>query len=161
MVTKEHKNSRRGFLKFSALGFGAVAVAPSLMAADGKSQMSVFGEYTKAKVGSLATLKKNGELDFAYPNGNSLCKAVYVDGQVKAYSTICTHKGCPTMYDKKTETFVCPCHFTKYDAKKDGQMIIGHATGGLPKVILEINGDDIYAIGVDGLIFGRINNNVG
>ena len=138
---------------------GTAAVAPAVMASGTKeARQSVFNDYKRSKIGSLSDLKSNGELDFNYPDSNSMCKAVYVDGQVKAYSTICTHKGCPTIYNKETEVFECPCHHTKYDAAKDGQMIIGHATGGLPQVILEIDGDNIYAVGFEGLIFGRINN---
>lgn len=161
MVMAEEKQTRREFLKFSALGLGAVVATPTLIAGDTPPTMSVYGSYTKNRVGSLVQLKKAGELDFSYPDENGLCKAVYVNNEVKAYSIICTHKGCPTIYNKEKAMFECPCHFTKYDAKKDGQMVIGHATGALPRVLLEINGDDIFAIGVDGLIFGRINNNVG
>lgn len=162
MVTSQEKEGRRGFLKFSMLGFGAIAGAPALVASSTPaSSMSVFGAYPRTKIGSLAALKKEGELDFYYPDASSTCKAVYVNKNVKAYSTICTHKGCPTVYDKTKAVFECPCHFTKYDALKDGQMIIGHAAGGLPRVLVEVKGDDIFAIGVDGLIFGRINNTVG
>jgi len=161
MVIVEEKHTRREFLKFSALGLSAVAAVPSLVAGETQSTMSVYEGYKKNRVGSLTQLKKAGEIDFSYPDGNALCKAVYVNNEVKAYSIICTHKGCPTVYNKEKALFECPCHFTKYDAKKDGQMVIGHATGALPRVLLEISGDDIFAIGVDGLIFGRINNNVG
>jgi arsenite oxidase small subunit len=159
---EENVSSRRGFLKAAGLLAGTAAVAPAVMAnSDTKRSQSVFQDYSETKIGSLKQLKKDGEFDFTYPDAASLCKAVYIKGEVKAYSTICTHKGCPTIYNKEMEQFECPCHHTKYDAKKDGQMVIGHATGGLPKVLLEIKGDDIYAVGFDGLIFGRINNNRG
>jgi len=161
MEIVEIKQTRREFFKFSALGLSAVVATPSLIAGDAHPTMSVYGGYIKNRIGSLAKLKKAGELDFSYPDENALCKAVYVNNEVKAYSIICTHKGCPTVYNKEKTMFECPCHFTKYDARKDGQMVIGHATGALPRVLLEISGDDIFAIGVDGLIFGRINNNVG
>lgn len=155
-------NSRRGFLKFTGMLAGTVVAAPTLMAkANNTAEKSVYSDYDKVRIGSLNQIKKDGEFDFSYPDDSSLCKAVYVENQVKAYSTICTHKGCPTMYDKATSTFICPCHFSKFDALKDGQMIIGHATGGLPRVLLEIEGDDVFAIGMDGLIFGRINNTKG
>jgi len=159
---EEKISSRRSFLKVAGFMAGAAAVAPAAMASSkNQANQSIFGEYARVKVTSLSNLKANGEVDFTYPDSNSMCKAVYVDNQVKAYSTVCTHKGCPTMYDKKTGVFECPCHHTKYDAAKDGQMIIGHATGGLPEVILEVSGDDIYAVGFEGLIFGRINNTRG
>lgn len=159
---EEKVSSRRGFLKAAGLIAGTAAIAPSAVAStDKKRTKSVFSEYEANKIGTVSQLKKDGEIDFFYPDEASMCKAVYVDNEVKAYSTICTHKGCPTIYNKDLQQFECPCHYTKYDAAKDGQMIIGHATGGLPKVLLEIKGDDIYAIGFDGLIFGRINNNRG
>jgi len=160
---EENVSSRRGFLKTAGLIAGTAAVAPSVVASttDKSKSQSVFGEYESNKIGTVSQLKKDGELDFFYPDDASMCKAVYIDGEVKAYSTICTHKGCPTVYNKDLQQFECPCHFTKYDAAKDGQMVIGHATGGLPKVLLQIKGDDIYAVGFDGLIFGRINNNRG
>lgn len=155
--------SRRSFFKTAGLIAGSAAIAPAMVASttDKAKSQSVFGEYESNKIGTVSQLKNDGELDFFYPDDASMCKAVYIDGEVKAYSTICTHKGCPTMYNKELQQFECPCHFTKYDAAKDGQMVIGHATGGLPKVLLEIKGDDIYAVGFDGLIFGRINNNRG
>jgi arsenite oxidase small subunit len=159
---QETLSSRRHFFKTAGLIAGTAVVVPSLVASTEKLKIqSVFGDYEPNKIGTVSQLKKDGELDFSYPDNSSLCKAVYVNNEIKAYSTICTHKGCPTIYNKELEQFECPCHFTKYDAVKDGQMIIGHATGGLPKVILEIKGDDIYAVGFDGLIFGRINNSRG
>lgn len=159
---EENVSSRRGFLKAAGILAGTAVVSPAMVSSTEKAKtQSVFGEYESNKIGTVSQLKKDGEIDFNYPDDNSMCKAVYVNGEIKAYSIICTHKGCPTLYNKDLQQFECPCHFTKYDAAKDGQMVIGHATGGLPKVLLEIKGDDIYAVGFDGLIFGRINNNRG
>ena len=33
-------------------------------------------------------------------------------------------------------------------------VVSGHATESLPQIVLEINGDDIYAVGVMGLVYG-------
>ncbi|MGM0533711.1 MAG: arsenate reductase (azurin) small subunit [Campylobacterota bacterium] len=164
MSTKESiTESRRGFLRNSLFALGATAAAPAALSASSHNanRSSVFGEYPTFKIGTMSQLKKEKQIDFPYPDSNSQCKAVYVNGEAKAYHTVCTHKGCPTVYDEESGVFECPCHYTKYDAKKDGQMIIGHATGGLPQVRLLQKGDDIYAIGIDRLIFGRINNNRG
>jgi arsenite oxidase small subunit len=40
-------------------------------------------------------------------------------------------------------------------------VVSGHATQGLPQIILELEGDDILATGVLGLIFGYHDNLVG
>lgn len=149
--------SRRGFLKAAGAIVGASVAAPALLASEAKSGGANLN-YPPKKVASLAALKKSGEVDFNYPDADSPCKAVVVNGEVKAYSLLCTHKGCPTMYDASNQMFVCPCHFSKFDAAKDGQMIIGQATAKLPQILVEIKGDDVVAYGVDGLIFGRISD---
>jgi arsenite oxidase small subunit len=118
-------------------------------------------EYAKKKVGSLSALKSVGTMDFSYPDVDSPCQAVYIDGKVQAYSILCTHKGCPLMYNASNKTFVCPCHFSKFDAEKDGQMVIGQATSDLPQVFVKIEGDSIIAYGIDGLVFGRESNKLG
>ena len=42
---------------------------------------------------------------------------------------------------------------------RHGMVISGHATQGLPQILLELDGDDIVATGVMGLIFGYADNN--
>ena len=152
------QNSRRGFLKAAAGVATASVVAPSLLASEKSQVNGAYLAYEEKKVGSLSRLKASGTLDFSYPDANSPCQAVYVDGEVKAYSTLCTHKGCPLIYDANTQTFVCPCHFSKFDAQKDGEMVIGQATSELPQVFVKVEGDDIIAYGIDGLVFGRESN---
>lgn len=49
-------------------------------------------------------------------------------------------------------------HWTTFDLTRHGMVVSGHATQGLPQVVLELDGDDIVAFGVLGLIFGYGNN---
>ena len=149
---------RRGFLKTAVGLAGAAAVAPVLLAGEKSKSAGACYAYTRKKVASVAALKKSGEIDFFYPDQDSPCKAILVNGEVEAYSVLCTHKGCPTIYDSKQQIFLCPCHFSKFDVEKDGQMIIGQATNKLPQVLVEVKGDDVIAYGVDGLIYGRLSN---
>ena len=37
------------------------------------------------------------------------------DGQVRAFSAICTHLGCTVQYDSKDEQIWCPCHNGHYN----------------------------------------------
>jgi arsenite oxidase small subunit len=39
-------------------------------------------------------------------------------------------------------------------------VVSGHATQGLPQVVLELDGDDIVAVGILGLIFGFHDNQI-
>jgi len=52
----------------------------------------------------------------------------------------------------------CPLHLSTYDLTRHGILISGQAYQSLPQVLLELDGDDIYAVGVFGLIFGRYDN---
>ena len=54
----------------------------------------------------------------------------------------------------------CPLHWTLFDLTRYGMVVAGHATLGLPQITLELEGDQIFATGVMGLIFGYHDNNV-
>ena len=52
----------------------------------------------------------------------------------------------------------CACHFTTFDLTHRGMVVIGQATENLPQVILELEGDDVVAIGVNGIVYGYRDN---
>ncbi|MEI7771353.1 MAG: arsenate reductase (azurin) small subunit, partial [Chloroflexales bacterium] len=123
--------------------------------------------YPRLKLAAISDLS-SGTFSATYPDVNSqvvLLKlgaktvgGVGPDGDIVAYSGICTHMGCPTSYDPATKTFACPCHYSHFDAAADAMLINGPATQNLPRITLEVEGQDIYAVGMQGLIYGRPNN---
>jgi arsenite oxidase small subunit len=162
--------SRRDFFKISssvAAGVGAtvagVGNAQAAPAPVPPGQVNL--PYPTRAVGKASTIQSQ-PLMFAYPDAASPCAAVKLgkpvkggvgpNGDIVAYSTLCTHMGCPVVYDGQG-TFKCGCHFSQFDAEKGGQMICGQATENLPRVRLEYNSktDTVNAVGVDGLIYGR------
>ena len=52
----------------------------------------------------------------------------------------------------------CPLHLSTYDLTRHGIVVAGHSTQGLPQVLLETRGDDIYAVGMMGLVYGFSDN---
>ncbi|MFQ5434838.1 MAG: arsenate reductase (azurin) small subunit, partial [Anaerolineae bacterium] len=54
----------------------------------------------------------------------------------------------------------CPLHWSTFDLTRHGMVISGHATQGLPQIMLETDGDDIVATGVLGLLYGYYDNRV-
>ena len=52
----------------------------------------------------------------------------------------------------------CPLHLSTYDVTRHGILVSGQAYQSLPQVLLELDGDDIYAVGMFGLIYGRYDN---
>jgi arsenite oxidase small subunit len=154
---KNHQSSRRGFLKAAVATTAVAATAPSILAASKPKNGSFYG-YEDKVVGLVSKLKSAGEMDFNYPDADSPCKAVVVDGKIKAYSLLCTHKGCPIIYNASQKLFRCPCHFSEFDAELNGQMTIGQATENIPEILVKVEGDNIIAYGVNGLIYGRESN---
>lgn len=77
---------------------------------------------------------------------------------VVAFSSLCPHMGCPVSY--KGGRFVCGCHYSMFDAAKNGQTYQGLASQWLAQVRLRIDNasGNIYAEGIDGLVYGRISN---
>jgi arsenite oxidase small subunit len=162
------KMSRRNFLK----GSGAAVTIPLIGAstnAHAKEANSTAAtlDYPATAVGNANKLAVNEAVNFSYPDSSSPCAMIRMgkevpggvgpDKDIVAYSTLCTHMGCPVSYSPEARTFKCPCHFSVFDSEKAGQMVTGQATEDLPRIQLSHNADtgEIKAIGVDGLIFGR------
>jgi arsenite oxidase small subunit len=81
------------------------------------------------------------------------------DGDIVGFSTLCPHKGFGLFYDPADRVFNCPGHYSRFDAEKGGLQIWGQATQNLPQFQLRVDDQgDIYAEGVDELIYGRLSN---
>jgi arsenite oxidase small subunit len=162
--------SRRDFFKMggglaAGAGVSAVGLAPAVAEAAANSGVTL--PYQRKTVAKANAMKVNQPVAFNYPDAASPCVAVKLgtatiggvgpEGDIVAYSVLCTHQGCPTVYDSKDHCFKCPCHFSIFDAEKGGQMVCGQAPAKLPVIVLEYNAKDdtIAAVAVDGLIFGR------
>lgn len=167
-----HSVSRRNFLK---VGSGVATGTGLALSGIGTSQAATDAgratlAYPSLPIAQAAKLEANAPLSFQYPDASSPCTLVKLgqavpggvgpDRDIVAYSTLCTHMGCPVGYDAASRTFKCPCHFSMFDAEKAGQMICGQATENLPRIVLEYNGADgtVSAVAVDGLIYGRQSN---
>ena len=167
--------SRRQFLKATGGAAAGVSVSGALVApADAAAPAGEAGRatlpYTPKVVARAAQLRVNTPVGFLYPDASSPCAVIKMGAAVPggvgperdivAYSTLCTHMGCPVAYDAAARTFKCPCHFSIFDPEKAGQMVCGQATESLPMVQLEYNAADgsVRAVGVEGLIYGRQSN---
>ena len=166
------KISRRSFLKAGGL-VAAVATAemavnvgiPQAKAQEGGAKVAL--PYTAQAVGQAKALKAGQTQNFNYPDKDSPCVLLKVgkavpggvgpDNDIVAYSTLCSHKGCPVSFDAGAGVLKCPCHYTIFDPERLGQVVCGQATVNLPQVVLEYNAQDdsITAVAINGLIYGR------
>ncbi|WP_017755309.1 arsenate reductase (azurin) small subunit [Calidifontibacillus oryziterrae] len=124
--------------------------------------------YPVTKIANLADIKVNEPITFDYPlktqSNYLLDLGVEVPGgvgpnkSIVAYNRACQHMGCPSNYDDTRNTFFCPCHQTVYDPSFNGSVVIGQGKASLPRILLKVENNEVFAIGVDGLIYGYRNN---
>jgi len=159
---------RRQFLKGSAFT-AAGAAAAAAFSDQARAQASARVEYPANRLANVADLTVNEPLDVAYPDenapgvllklGSAVPGGVGPEEDIVGFTTICPHKGYPLFYNSDDRTFNCPGHYSRFDAEKGGQQIWGHATQNLPQYTLRVDEQgDIYAEGVDELLYGRLSN---
>ncbi|MGU7773295.1 arsenate reductase (azurin) small subunit [Burkholderia sp. MR1-5-21] len=165
------KIRRRTFLKIGGGSIAATAasawVPRAASAANPVDTSRTKLPYPTRPVSLIGRMALNTPVSFTYPDAASPCTAIKLgspvpggvgpDGDIVAFSSMCTHMGCPVVYEPATKIFKCPCHFSMFDAEKAGQMIAGQATENLPRVRLHYDAKTgmVSAVGVDGLIYGR------
>jgi arsenite oxidase small subunit len=161
---------RRQFLKGSGVA-AAGAVAASVASSRGAKATPAPArlDYPSNRLANVSDLTLNEPLEIAYPDADSpgvLLKlgqaaegGVGPEGDIVGFSTMCPHKGYGLLYDPSDRVFNCPGHFSRFDAEKGGLQIWGQATQNLPQFHLRVDDrGDIYAEGVDELIYGRLSN---
>ena len=153
-------------------GLAAAATLPvaGLAAREAKAASNgALLTYPSRKLASLKDLKVNQPVEVAYPDADApgvvlkLGKAVEggvgPDGDIVGFTTICPHKGFPLSYKAESRTMNCPGHYSVFDCEAGGQQAWGQATQNLPQYILRVDDKgDIYAEGVDELLYGRLSN---
>jgi arsenite oxidase small subunit len=164
--------SRRGFLKTATLTaavttVGAHSTAEAAVQKAKINQGAVFLTYPSTAVTKSRGMQLHTPVSFNYPDAGSPCVAIKMEnataggvgpeGNIVAFSILCSHMGCPVAFDALSKTFKCPCHYSVFDPENKGQMVCGHATENLPQIDLRYDAitDSLSAIGVSGLIYGR------
>lgn len=67
-----------------------------------------------------------------------------IDGEIVAYSDICTHAGCATSDDDQTRgQMKCPCHSGQYDPTRGCRVTGGPPPKPLPQLPIKLEGDKI------------------
>ena len=164
--------TRRQFL----IGSGVTSAAVILSGIPGMGTKKVHAavtKYPRQLVGKLNKLKVDKPVLFNYPDKGKFSTSMIVKlgtragggvgagKDVVAFNTFCTHQGGDL---KKTYSAAdkslgqCQYHQSTFDLTRHGIIISGHATENLSQIELEVDGNDIYATGIIGLIYGRHRN---
>ena len=113
---------------------GSTSTTPT----DGASaSSSAGGAKSLAKVSDIPV---GGAVAAEDSDGNPIIVSQPTDGEVVAFSAICTHKGC-TVAPEAT-ILKCPCHGSTYDLAT-GENTGGPAPEPLPEIAVKIDGDDV------------------
>ncbi len=165
--------SRRPFLLTSGATTATVMVMLNAGTPLAKEVPAVVATYPRKLITRMSQLRQDKPLDFKYPDESAYSEAMIVKmgvpagggigpgRDVVAFNYNCTHQGgsLADTYKGDTKSLgACPLHLSTYDLTRHGILISGQAYQSLPQVLLELAGDDIYAVGVFGLIFGRYDN---
>ncbi len=167
--------SRRHFLLYSGTAITTTTVMlqiPGVL----KAREAQIATYPRKLIGKMSQLKADQPVTFNYPDDGANATSILVklgtqagggvgkQQDVVAFNTYCAHQGGPLLgtYNAEHKTLgQCPFHLSTYDLTRYGIIVSGGAYQNLPQVLLEVEGDNIYAVGVMGLIFGRNNNLIG
>lgn len=149
--------SRRQFIQLAAAST-ALAIAWS------EVQAQTVGSASSAvKVANLEDLQVGQPVNFSYPDGYPAAViklgsradgGVGSEGDVVAFSIICTHMGCGLGFQEANHSLECPCHQSRFSALQGGFVLQGPAPRALPQVSLELRGSEVWATGIVAPPFG-------
>ncbi len=129
--------------------------------------------FPRKRIATLGELEEGNPIDFKYPSdhfnntsfivklGTRAIGGIGSDADIVSFNYMCTHMGCSLVGQYKHDFKMlgpCPCHYTRFDLTKNGMVIIGQATENLPQILLEIEGEEVFATGVMRLIYGFRSN---
>jgi arsenite oxidase small subunit len=160
---------RRQFLRGGAVSAAGAAATAFVAQSVREARAAARVDYPSNRLANIADLVVDQPFDVAYPDadspgvllklGQAIDGGAGPDGDIVGFSTLCPHKGFVLNYDSSDRSFNCPGHYSRFDPEKGGQQIWGQATQNLPQFTLRVDDQgDIYAEGVDELIYGRLSN---
>jgi arsenite oxidase small subunit len=161
--------SRRAFLLAGGTAVTITLLEGPLSLAVGQGAALQRATYPRKIIGRVSQLQVDQPVPLQYPwqdlnSTGMLVKlgapgggGVGPDDDIVAFSTLCTHMGGPLAGQYRAQWKAlgpCPFHLTTFDLTKHGMVVAGQATESLPQIVLETVGDEIWATGVMGLIYG-------
>ena len=139
------QRERRDFL-LSMLGFAAVSFSAlvllkiaTLPSSQGQTPTYVSqpGTQNGRLLANAANIPLNQSLALNDPTFGPIILIHLDNGQVVAYSSVCTHAGCQVQFDPAARDIACPCHGAVYDPYNNAQVVAGPAPYPLQKIPIQ------------------------
>jgi Rieske Fe-S protein len=145
---QDHYVSRRDFTKFMVLTSLAFTAGQLWIVVQNYLRRR-RGQLPLQRITTVDQIPIGGALTFSYPEAHDSCVLVRTDEKTfVAYSQKCTHLSCAVVPQPDRGRFHCPCHEGAFDLVS-GAPIAGPPRRPLPKVILEVRSDEVYATGME------------
>ncbi len=139
---------RRDFVKFLVLISSAFTAGQFWIVAQNWLRRR-RGAAPLTRIAARDSVAVGASLVFDYPRPHDACVLVRLsDSEFVAYSQKCTHLSCAVIPRPQEGVIVCPCHEGLFDLRT-GRQLAGPPPRPLPRIILDIRGNDIYAAGVE------------
>ncbi len=143
---KDNTVTRREFGKFLTLTSLALFIGNVWILV--KSWLRSPAAKQEKEIGDITHLPVGGVLQFQYPRPIDQAMLLKIaENKFVAYSQRCTHLSCAVYWAKLKGRLECPCHEGVFSLE-DGSVLAGPPTRPLPRIMLEIRGNKIFATGV-------------
>jgi nitrite reductase/ring-hydroxylating ferredoxin subunit len=139
---------RRDFMKFMVLTSAGFTVGQFWIAAQNWYRRRA-GRLPVRRVIGADEMAIGGAVAFTYPDEHEPCLVVRLGAsEFVAFSQQCTHLSCAVVPRPDEGSFFCPCHEGRFDLRS-GEPTAGPPRRPLTRVLLEMKGRDIYAVGIE------------
>lgn len=139
--------ARRDLTKFMVLTSCAFACGQYWIAARslGRGQEAPLPR----RIAALSEVAVGSTVTFDYPTAHDPCVLIRpAPDRLLAYSQACTHLACPVVPRPAEGVIHCPCHEGWFDLET-GRPIAGPPRRPLPRINVEVRGDEVWATGVE------------
>ena len=139
---------RRDFMKFMVLTSTAFAVGQVWILAQNWYRKR-SGQPAVQRIASIDDVSVGSAVSFTYPDEHEPCLLVRLtESEFVAFNQKCTHLSCAVIPRLTEGSFFCPCHEGRFDLRT-GTPTAGPPRRPLTRVVLDLRGRDIYAVGVE------------
>jgi Rieske Fe-S protein len=136
--------SRRELLALAVYTSGALFVGTGALAVLGRIEKAPA--FPRKEVARVPEVRESEPVYFRYPGPEDEAVLLRLAGdRFVAYSQTCTHLSCAVYYQKERARLYCPCHEGAFDPRT-GDPIAGPPRRRLPEIVLEREGDVLYAV---------------
>ena len=144
---EEAQVTRREFCNFLFLTSSALFLGAAGFGGKAVYSSQVTPQYAPMKISGAEEMQPGTSVNFVYPDEHD--SAILIrsrDGSYQAFGQKCTHLTCPVYYSKERDRLECPCHEGGFDAKT-GAVLYGPPPRPLDRVVIEMRGAEVWAIG--------------